>query len=54
MIKKAILEIQKQTGATPYDIMSAFVYGAIWGLILAGSIYPTCWVVVKIAEMLGR
>lgn len=54
MIKKAILKIQEQTGASPYDIMSAFIYGAIWGLILAGSIYPTCWVVVKIAEMLGR
>ena len=54
MIKKAILKIQEQTGASPYDIMSAFIYGAIWGLVLASSIYPTCWVVVKIAEMLGR
>ena len=54
MIKKAILEIQKQTGANPYDIMQAFIYGAIWGLVIVLSIYPTCWALVKIAEMLGR
>lgn len=54
MIKKAILKLQKETGASPYDIMSAFIYGAIWGLVIAGSIYPICWVLVKIAEMLGR
>lgn len=54
MIKKAILKIQKETGASPYDIMSSFIYGAIWGLVIAGSIYPACWVLVKIAETLGR
>ena len=54
MIKKAILKIQKETGASPYDIMSAFIYGAIWGLVIAGSIYPLCWAVVKIAEITGR
>ena len=54
MIKKAILKIQKETGAKPYDIMQAFVYGAIWALVLIGSIYPACWVLVKIAKMLGR
>lgn len=54
MIKKAILKIQKETGASPYDIMSAFMYGTIWALVLAGSIYPTCWVMVKIVEVVGR
>lgn len=54
MVKKAILKIQKETGASPYDIMQAFVYGAIWALVLIGSIYPVCWVLVKIAEMLDR
>lgn len=54
MIKKAILKIQKETGANPYDIMQDFVYGAIWALVLVGSIYPACWVLVKIAEMFGR
>lgn len=54
MIKKAILELQKETGASPYDIMSAFICGAIWALVLIGSIYPACWIIVKIAEMLGR
>ena len=54
MIKKAILKIQEQTGASPYDIMSAFIYGAMWALVLIGSIYPACWVLVKIAEMFGR
>ena len=54
MIKKTILKLQKETGASPYDIMSAFIYGAIWGLVLAGSIYPACWVLVKIAELIGR
>lgn len=54
MIKKAILKLQKETGASPYEIMSVFIYGAIWGLVLAGSIYPACWVLVKIAEILGR
>lgn len=53
MIKKAILKMQKETGASPYEIMSAFVYGAIWALLLVGSIYPACWVMVKIAEALG-
>lgn len=54
MIKQAILKIQKETGANPYDIMSSFIYGAIWALVLIGSIYPVCWVLVKIAEMFGR
>ena len=54
MIKKAILKLQKETGASPYDIMQAFVYGAIWALVLIASIYPVCWVLVKIGEMLGR
>lgn len=54
MIKKAILKLQQETGASPYDIMSAFVYGAIWGLVIAGSIYPMCWLIAKIAEMFGR
>ena len=54
MIKKAILKIQKETGATPYEIMSAFVYGAIWALVIVLSIYPLCWVMVKIAEVVGR
>lgn len=54
MIKKAILKLQKETGAKPYDIMSAFIYGTIWALVLVGSIYPVCWVMVKVAEMLGR
>ena len=54
MIKKAILKLQQETGASPYDIMSAFIYGAIWALVLIGSIYPLCCVIVKIAEMLGR
>ena len=54
MIKKVILKLQHETGASPYDIMSAFIYGAIWGLVTAGSIYPLCCVIVKIAEMLGR
>lgn len=54
MIKKAILKLQQETGASPYDIMSAFIYGAIWALVLAASIYPICWVLVKIAEILGR
>lgn len=54
MIKRAILKLQKETGASPYEIMSAFIYGAIWSLVLIGSIYPACWVLVKIAEMLGR
>ena len=53
MIKKAILKLQEETGASPYDIMSAFVYGAIWALVLAVSIYPVCWILVKIAEKLG-
>lgn len=53
MIKKAILKIQKETGASPHDIMSAFIYGAIWGLVIAASIYPLCWIMVKIAELLG-
>lgn len=54
MIKKAILKLQKESGASPHDIMSAFIYGAIWALVLIGSIYPTCWVLVKIAEAVGR
>ena len=54
MIKRAILKLQKETGASPYDIMQAFVYGAIWGLVIAGSIYPICWILVKIAEVFGR
>ena len=54
MIKKAILKLQQETGASPYDIMSAFIYGAIWGLVIAGSIYPLCWAIVKMAEMSGR
>lgn len=54
MIKKAILKLQKETGASPHDIMSAFIYGAIWGLVIAGSIYPIFWVLVKIAEVFGR
>lgn len=54
MIKKAILKMQEQTGASPYEIMSAFIYGAIWATILIGSIYPACWILVKIAELLGR
>ena len=54
MIKKAILKMQKETGASPYEIMSAFIYGAIWALVIAGSIYPACWVLVKVAEVLGR
>lgn len=54
MIKKAILKLQKETGASPYDIMSAFIYGAIWALVLVGSIYPMCWTLVKIAEVTGR
>lgn len=54
MIKKAILKIQKETGASPYDIMQAFIYGAIWALVIVLSIYPLCWAIVKVAEMLGR
>lgn len=54
MIKKVILKLQQETGASPHDIMSAFIYGAIWALVLVGSIYPACWVLVKIAGMLGR
>lgn len=54
MIKKAILKLQKESGASPHDIMSAFIYGAIWALVLIGSIYPMCWVMVKIAEVAGR
>lgn len=54
MIKKAILKIQEETGASPYDIMSAFIYGAIWGIVIASSIYPLCWAIVKIAETTGR
>lgn len=54
MIKKAILKLQKETGASPYDIMQAFVYGALWALVLVCSIYPICWVLVKIAEVFGR
>ena len=54
MIKKVILKLQQETGASPYDIMSAFIYGAIWALVLAASIYPLCWITVKIEEMLGR
>lgn len=54
MIKKAILKLQKETGVSPYDIMSAFIYGTIWTLVLIGSIYPVCWVLVKIAETFGR
>lgn len=54
MIKKAILKLQKETSLSPYSIMQAFIYGAIWGLAIAGSIYPACWVLVKIGELLGR
>lgn len=54
MIKKAILKLQKESGASPHDIMSAFIYGAIWALVLVGSIYPMCWVIVKIAEITGK
>ena len=54
MIKKAILKIQKETGASPYDIMQAFIYGAIWALVIALSIYPLCWAMVKVAEMFER
>ena len=54
MIKKAILKLQKETGVSPYDIMSAFICGAIWALVLIGSIYPMCWAIAKIAEVTGR
>ena len=54
MIKKAILKLQKETGASPYDIMSAFIYGAIWALVIVLSIYPLCWAMVKVAEITGR
>ena len=54
MIKKAILKIQKETGTSPYDIMQAFIYGAIWALVIVLSIYPLCWAIVKIAEITGK
>lgn len=53
MIKKLMLKIYKESGLTPYDQMEAFIYGALWACIFFLSIYPTFWILVKVAEMLG-
>lgn len=53
MIKKLMLKIYKESGLTPYDQMEAFIYGAIWACLLMLSIYPTFYIMVKVAEMVG-
>lgn len=53
MIKRLILKVCKLTGLTPYDVMESFVSGAITALLLAVSVYPTFYIVVRVAEMVG-
>ena len=53
MIKRLILKVCKITGLTPYDVMESLVSGAITAVLLMLSVYPTSWVIVKIAEMVG-
>lgn len=53
MIKKLMLKIYKETELTPYDQMEAFIYGALWACIFFLSIYPTFYIMVKVAEMVG-
>ena len=43
----------KITGLTPYDVMESFASGAITAVLLMLSVYPTCWMIVKIAKMVG-
>lgn len=53
MIKKLILRVCKITGLTPYDVMESFISGVITALLLLVSVYPACWTIVKIAEVVG-
>lgn len=53
MIKKLILKVCKLTGLTPYDVMEGFVSGVITALLLLVSVYPTFYIMVKVAEMVG-
>ena len=53
MIKKIMLKIYRESGLTPYEQMEAFIYGALWACVLMLSIYPTFYIMVKVAEMVG-
>lgn len=53
MIKKIMLKIYEESGLTPYAQMEAFVYGALWACLLMLSIYPTFYIIVKVAEVVG-
>ena len=53
MIKRLILKVCKLTGLTPYDVMESFVSGVVMALLLLVSVYPTFYIMVKAAEMVG-
>ena len=53
MIKRLILNVCKITGLTPYDVMEGFVSGAITAVLLLISVYPTFYIMVRVAEMVG-
>ena len=54
MIKRLILNVCKLTGLTPYDVVEGFVSGAITALLLLISVYPTFYLIAKIAKMFGK
>lgn len=53
MIKKLMLKIYEESGLTPYAQMEAFIYGALWACMIMLAIYPTFYIMVKVAEMVG-
>lgn len=52
MIKKLILKVCKLTGLTPYDVMESFVSGVITAALLMASIYPTCWMIATVGNLI--
>ena len=53
MMKKIILKVCKITGLTPYDVMESFISGVVTAVLLLASVYPTFYIAVKVAEMVG-
>ena len=53
MIKKLMLKIYEESGLTPYAQMEAFIYGALWACIMMLSMYPTFYIMVKVADLVG-
>lgn len=53
-LKNAIAETANYWRITPYEVVDIGVKSTLVAIGLFTSIRPFCWVVVKIAELIGR